>query len=237
MDPVTHEDDLDLPPLHPDDMPPQLQEALRRMSARGEGPVVDMATGAVVAREGRLVTDAPSDASQARVRRIYDGYAGLYAPSVVAEAAALLDGYLATAEQHGLDQKAADDGGWLALAAAEAVARRYGRPQDERTSAELNQLGRALTAALTAEGLEVVPTPVRMGVGVAPVPGGPRWGTDGGLAVALYADSGWELMVNALRTTSYTIHAPATVAGASEVAQLVHAVLRGDAADPFRRAR
>lgn len=37
--------------------PPELQEALRRMSARGEGPVVDLATGQVVAEGGRLVTD------------------------------------------------------------------------------------------------------------------------------------------------------------------------------------
>ncbi|MFF1284322.1 hypothetical protein ACFVY4_26720 [Streptomyces sp. NPDC058299] len=59
MDPVTHEDDL--PPLDPADMPPQLQEALRRMSARGDGPVVDLGTGAVVAQEGRLVTDPPEE--------------------------------------------------------------------------------------------------------------------------------------------------------------------------------
>ncbi|OUD03003.1 hypothetical protein [Streptomyces swartbergensis] len=179
----------------------------------------------------------PTTDSPARVRRIYDGHAGLYAPSVVTEAAALLDAYLATAEEHGLDRKAADDEGWLALAAAEAVARKYGRPATERTSTELHQLVRELTAALTAEGLEVVPTPVRMGVGVAPLPGGPTWGMNGGLAVALYTDSAWELMVNATRTTSYTIHAPATAAGAAEVAQMVHGVLRGDIPDPFRRNR
>ncbi|WP_406514570.1 hypothetical protein OG851_43590 (plasmid) [Streptomyces sp. NBC_00161] len=179
----------------------------------------------------------PTTDSPARIRRIYDGHAGLYAPSVVTEAAALLDAYLATAEQHGLDRKAADEDGWLALSAAEAISRKYGRPATERTSTELSQLGRELNTALTAEGLEVVPTPVRMGTGVAPVPGGPTWGMDGGLAVALYADSGWELMVNSIRTSSYTIHAPATAAGAREVAQLVHGVLRGDVADPFRRNR
>ncbi|WP_331718500.1 hypothetical protein [Streptomyces virginiae] len=175
--------------------------------------------------------------SSARVRRIYDGHAGLYAPSVVTEAAALLDAYLATADQHGLDQKAADFDGWLALAAAEAVSRKYGRPATERTSAELYELLNHLRTALAAEGLEVVTTPVRMGVGIAPVPGGPTWGTAGGLAVALYTDSGWELMLNSAHTTAHTIHAPATKAGATEVAQLVHGVLRGDVADPFRKNR
>lgn len=179
----------------------------------------------------------PTADSPARIRRIYDGHAGLYAPSVVTEAAALLDAYLTTAEQHGLDSKAADGEGWLALAAAEAVSQKYRRPKTERTSAELNKLSTALTKALTAEGLEVVPTPVRMGVGVSPVPGGPIWGMAGGLAVALYADSGWELMVNSSRTTSHSICAPVTEAGAAEVAQLVHGVLRGDVPDPFRRNR
>ncbi|MFJ7023482.1 MULTISPECIES: hypothetical protein [unclassified Streptomyces] len=179
----------------------------------------------------------PTTESPARIRRIYAGHAGLYADSLVTEAAGLLDAYLATAEQHGLDRKAADEEGWLALSAAEAIARKYRRPATERTSAELSRLSTALRAALTAEGLEVVPTPVRMGLGVAPLPGGPTWGTAGGLAVALYSDSGWELMLNATRTTSHSIHAPVTEAGAAEVAQLVHGVLRGDIADPFRRNR
>lgn len=40
-------------PADPADFPPELQEALRRMSERG--PVVDMASGEVVAENGRLV--------------------------------------------------------------------------------------------------------------------------------------------------------------------------------------
>lgn len=179
----------------------------------------------------------PTTDSPARVRRIYDGHAGLYVPSLVTEAAALLDAYLATAEQHGLDRKAADDDGWLAVAAAEAVARKYSRPQTERTSAELSQLVRELTTALTAEGLEIVPTQIRMGTGVAPVPGGRTWGMNSGLTVALYSDSAWHLMANAAGTTVHTIHAPATADGAREVAELVHGVLRGDITDPFRRNR
>lgn len=179
----------------------------------------------------------PTTDSAARVRRIYDRHAGLYVPSVVTEAANLLDAYLTTAERYGLDRAAADQDGWLALAAAETVSRKYSRPTPERTSTEVLQLGTALHNMLTAEGLEIVSTPVRMGVGVAPVPGGPTWGANGGLAVALYTDSGWELMVNSVRTTSHTIHAPATADGAREVAKLVHGVLCGDVPDPFRRTR
>ncbi|MFD8851865.1 hypothetical protein [Streptomyces sp. NPDC059604] len=175
--------------------------------------------------------------SSTRVEKIYTRYAGLYAPSVVAEAAALLDAYLATAEQHGLDRTAADEEGGLAVSAAEAVARKYRRPKTDRTSVELSQLTRELTAALTEEGLEIVPTQIRMGTGVAAVPGGPTWGMAGGLAVAIYADSGWELTANSTRTSVHTIHAPATAAGAREVARLVHAVLRGDIANPFNRNR
>lgn len=47
--------DTELPAITPDELPPELQEALRRMSLRG--PVVDLATGQRVAQDGRLVTD------------------------------------------------------------------------------------------------------------------------------------------------------------------------------------
>lgn len=181
--------------------------------------------------------NTPTTDSPTRIRRIYDGHAGLYAPSVVTEAAALLDSYLATAEQYGLDREAADGEGWLALAAAEAVSGKYGRPATERTPSELSQLGRDLNAALTAEGLEIVPTQVRMGTGVAPLPGGRTWGMNGGLTVALYSNSGWHLMVNATGTAVLTVCAPVTAVGAREVAEVVRDVLRGDVADPFRRNR
>ncbi|MFF8414699.1 hypothetical protein [Streptomyces omiyaensis] len=177
----------------------------------------------------------PTTDSPARIRRIYDRHAGLYADSLIAEATALLDAYLATAAQHGYGEKA-DEDGWLARSAAETVVQAH-RQRGERSSTETYKLIGALRAAFETEGLEVVSTPVRMGIGVAPLPGGPTWGTAGGLAVALYVDSGWELMLNATRTTSHSIHAPVTEAGAAEVAQLVRGVLRGDLPDPFRRNR
>lgn len=42
-------------PADPSEFPPELQEALRRMSQRG--PVRDLTTGDVVARDGRLTGD------------------------------------------------------------------------------------------------------------------------------------------------------------------------------------
>lgn len=49
------------PPADPSEFPPELQETLRRMSARGQGPVVDLATGTVVAQDGRLAHEAPGE--------------------------------------------------------------------------------------------------------------------------------------------------------------------------------
>lgn len=233
-------DDGPLPPARPEDFPPELQEALARMSERG--PVVDLGTGVLVAEHGQLVTDSVAREERlaecaARIQRNYDGLASLYAPSVVREAAELLDAYLSLAEERGLDRATADYDGYLAMSAAYTVSRQYGRPNTERPSTEVYELQGALREALTAEGLEVVPTPVRMGTGVAPLPDGPRWGSRGGLAVALYVNSGWELMANAERTTGFTIHAPASAAGAAEVAAIVHGMLRGDVPDLFRRNR
>ena len=48
------------PPANPADFPPQLQEALRRMSQRG--PIVDMAPGQTVAKDGQPITDALDEA-------------------------------------------------------------------------------------------------------------------------------------------------------------------------------
>jgi hypothetical protein len=45
------------PPPFDSELPPKLQDALRKMSERG--PVVEMSTGATVAEGGRLVSDQP----------------------------------------------------------------------------------------------------------------------------------------------------------------------------------
>ncbi|MCX4489865.1 hypothetical protein OG890_38935 [Streptomyces anulatus] len=186
-------------------------------------------------------TDSPT-----RIRHVYDGHVGLYADILVTEAAALLDAYLTTAKKHGLDRSVADEQGWLALSAADAIARKYCRPAIELTHDKLTALATALRTAFTAEGMTVISSQIPMGVAVAPLPDGPGWGTGpggwddpGGLAVAFHSNSGWALTTNHTRrhVPVHPIYAPATEAGAAEVAQLVHGVLRGDTADPFRRNR
>lgn len=183
-----------------------------------------------------MATPTAPNSSSDRVAKVYAGYSGLYAPSVIEEASRFLDDLLTTAERHGHD-RASSDLGWLVTAAAEATARKYGRPAVDRTSAELSAHQRALSAAFTAQGLSVTSARVRMGVAVEPVAGGPVWGMDGrtGLAVAVYADSGWELMVNQPQGRVFSIHAPVTDTGAGEVAVIVRGLLHGEVRDPFRR--
>lgn len=170
-----------------------------------------------------------------RIRRIYAGYTGLYAPSVIEEAAQFLDDLLAVAARHGHTDPRSDAAGWLVQAAAEATSVKYRRPPKERTAAEIGELRAALTTALKERGVPLALSRGPNGVVVAPIPPGPAWGYGTGLVVTLYADSGWDLLVNQPRSRVHAIYAPATAAGATEVADLVHGVLTGSIPDPFRR--
>ncbi|MFI9040896.1 hypothetical protein [Streptomyces sp. NPDC053726] len=109
-----------------------------------------------------------------RVRKVYAGHVGLYAPSVVTEAAALLD----TAAKYGHDRQA-EGLGWLVTVAAEATSTKYGCPAVERTITEPAELSRALNTALTSESLTTAPARGRSNTAVEPVSGGPTWGLDG----------------------------------------------------------
>ncbi|WP_019059975.1 hypothetical protein [Streptomyces prunicolor] len=179
----------------------------------------------------------PTEHSTNKITTWYAGLRALYVPSVIAEAAHLLDALHETAAAHGhpREDRLGRLGG-LITAAAEATADKYRRPTTNRQLDEINELHRALTQAFTEAGLTITGSHVRMGVAVEPLEGGPRWGWDNaaGLAVALYADSGWELMVNNPRTRVFTIHAPDTPDGAREVAAIVHSIAAGDLPNPFR---
>ncbi|MFF4607765.1 hypothetical protein ACFY12_34130 [Streptomyces sp. NPDC001339] len=179
-----------------------------------------------------------SNASRDRIQKIYDSHRGLYAPSLVTEAAAFLDDLLDTAEKHGHDRTDQSQGlSWLVMAAAEATSSKYRSHRNKRTYEEVNQLTRALSTELTKLGLTI--TGARNGVGAEPVAGGPTWGLDGrtGLAVSIYTDGGWDLTVNQQvgAGSVHSIYAPHTAEGAKEVAAIVHGILHGEIADPFRR--
>jgi len=180
----------------------------------------------------------PTEQSIDKISAVYSGYRALYAPSVIADAARLLDALYETAAEHGHPRQ--DPLGRLSgliTAAAEATAGKYGRPAAERTPTEIVALQAELGLAFLDEGLTPAVSQVHMGVAAEPLADGPSWGPHGraGLAVALYADSGWELMVNQPRTRVFTLHAPATPDGAREVAAIVHGILAGDVEDPFRK--
>ncbi|MFJ6085138.1 hypothetical protein ACIQI8_27390 [Streptomyces sp. NPDC092369] len=182
----------------------------------------------------------PTPQSITHITRHYSGLRALYGPSVITEAALLLDALYGTAGEHGhsREDRLGRLGG-LITAAAEASAGKYGRPAVERTGNEIAALLMALRDAFQGEGLTVTGCQVRLGVAVEPLRTEPRWGLDGrtGLAVAVYSDSGWELLVNQASSTVVSIHAPTTKDGAREVAGIVKGILKGEIADPFRRAQ
>lgn len=176
----------------------------------------------------------PTAQAYEAVSSYYSRLRTLYAPSVVREAARMLDDLLDVAVRHGHD-RASSDLSWLTTAAAEATSGTYRRPAVERSGAEVTAMLQVLTRALAAEGLTVTNARRRNSVAVDPVPGGPTWGAGGrGLAVALYADATWDLGANLISTRSVSIHAPVTEDGAREVAVIVNSVLRGYISDPFR---
>ncbi|MFI0454534.1 hypothetical protein [Actinomadura sp. 6N118] len=175
--------------------------------------------------------------SEQQISRHLARHRALYAPSVVAEAAAFLDDLLAVADRHGVDPTA-EAAGWLVTAAAESISPRYGRPPVERTVAQVRELTAALDAECDRIGLtRALPAGGRDAttVAVAPAPGGPTWGiSPTGLAVRIYTDAGWDLTINQARTPAISIYAPATPDGAREVARMLDRILHGRAPDPFR---
>ncbi|WP_329492465.1 hypothetical protein OG618_37460 (plasmid) [Kitasatospora sp. NBC_01246] len=181
------------------------------------------------------MSTTPSPESTAAVARAYERLAGLFGPTVHAEAAALLDDLYEAAARHGHERASADLGS-LITAATEATCTRYRHRGPDRSLAELQQLTKVLAAAFTEAGLTLAPSAGRTGAAVEPLPGGPAWGWDGrtGLAVGIYLNGGWDVMVNQRESRVFSLYAPATEAGAREVAVIVHGILSGDRPDPFR---
>lgn len=164
---------------------------------------------------------------------------GLYAPSVLEHAAELLADLWAAGECRGV---LASEWGWaidLPGGALDVVSRRYEHPETERTGEQVTELCKDLVAALTSAeiGLTVEPGTRKHLAIVERLPRTPRGGFQGdaNLMVGIYSNRGWDLSMNADGAPVLSIAAPATTAGAAEVAALVRDVARGRLGNPFRR--
>ncbi|MFF6903372.1 hypothetical protein [Streptomyces hydrogenans] len=162
----------------------------------------------------------------------------LYAPSVLEHAAELLTGLWATGERHGVT---ASEWGWavdLAGGALDVVSRRYERPEKERTVEETLTLSRHLLEALTSDeiGLSAKPGP-RASVIVERTADTPRGGFhgDANLIVGISSNVGWDVAFNQNGASLLSITAPASKAGASQVAEIVRALVHGELGNPFSR--
>ena len=163
-------------------------------------------------------------------------HASLYAPSVLAEAAALLTDLWATGERHGVS---AESWTWttsLPDAALSVTAHKYRQtPTPERTGQQISAMQRVLVQALADLGITARPGyPVEVERQSAT----PRFGLGGtaDLAVGLWANRGWDLgIARSSRSPVVDIVAAVTGAGAAEVAAIVQAIITGQAPNPFSR--
>lgn len=180
----------------------------------------------------------PSTAAHAAVEKAATSLRTLYVPSVLDQAAALLADLWASGGRHGVERKEWDWAVNLAGGALEVIASRYTRtPDPERAGEQVFALRQDLIAALTSAeiGLSARPGPQTMTV-VDRLPETPRGGYhgDADLVVGIYANGGWDISFHAEGATVVSIAAPATKAGAGEVAALVRAVARGELGNPLR---
>ncbi|MFE4658199.1 hypothetical protein ACFRFJ_16130 [Streptomyces hydrogenans] len=182
-------------------------------------------------------TDGPAYTTEAyaAVEKAAGSRRALYVPSVLEHAAELLTDLWATGEKHGVAQ-----GEWawvtgLADAAVDVVARQYDRaPKPERTVEQVVTLQGHLISALKELGLTA--RPGSPGVIVSRGPDTPRGGYNGDadIDVRIYSDGGWAFSFAADGASVMSIVAPASQAGASQVAEIVRAFVRGELGNVFR---
>jgi hypothetical protein len=184
------------------------------------------------------VTDGPvfSTEAYAAVEKAANSRRALYAPSVLEHAAELLTALWAAGEQHGVTPA---EWGWttdLSGGTLDVVSRQYeSAPKPERTIAKIVSLHGHLVHALNELGLTA-----RLGgpgVIVTRGPDTPRGGRDGDADVEarIYSDGGWALTFAADGAPVLGIVAPASEAGASQVAEIVRAFVRGELGNIVRR--
>lgn len=180
-----------------------------------------------------------STAAYAAVEKASASLRSFHVPSVLEEAAALLADMWAAGAKYGVERKEWDWAVDLASGALEVIASRYNHaPDPERTGDQVVALHRDLVEALTSTeiGLSVRKQPRLNMVVVERLPETPRGGLQGDadLVVRICSNGGWDLSMNADGAAVVSIAAPATKAGASQVAEIVRAVARGEHGNPFR---
>lgn len=171
----------------------------------------------------------------AAVGKAAKGRRALYVPSVLEHAAELLTALWAAGEKHGVVPA---DWGWgsdLAGAVIDVVSRQYeSAPKPERTVEQVLALQGHLISALNELGLTT--RPGSPGVIVDRSPDTPRGGFhgDADIDVRIYSDGGWAFSFAADRAPVMSIVAPASHAGASQVAEIIRAFVRGELGNVFR---
>ncbi|MFJ4343194.1 hypothetical protein [Streptomyces sp. NPDC088915] len=185
-------------------------------------------------------TDGPAYTTEAyaAVEKAAKGRRDLYVPSVLEHAAELLTALWAAGEQHGVTPGDWDWSTSLGAAALDVVSRQYEHPKPERHHQELNTLVRHLLDALTSEEIGLTATLLSYpGVLVERGPQTPHGGYhgDADVEIRIYSDGGWTFSFAAEGASVVSIIAPASQAGASQVAEIVRAFVRGELANPFLR--
>ncbi|MYS36345.1 hypothetical protein K388_07127 [Streptomyces sp. KhCrAH-43] len=154
----------------------------------------------------------------------------IYTPSVLAEAAELLGKLYSAGQEHHIDREDWAAVTSLPMGVLDALAARY-CSRVTLTHVEYNTVRDRLIGELDARNLTAER---RQRVTVAPLPGGPSWGSSGrsGLSLGLTV-GGWDISVDEIASRPHSIAAPATEDGARDVAELVRKILSGEAPNPF----
>lgn len=177
-----------------------------------------------------------STEAYAAVEKAAKSRRALYVPSVLEHAAELLTDLWAIGEKHGV---ASGEWAWvtsLADASVDVVARQYERaPDPVRTPAKVVALQGHLIGALTSPELGLTARLSGPGIIVDRGPDTPRGGRDGDadVEVRIFTDGGWAFSFAADGASVMSIVAPATEAGASQVAEVIRAFVRGELGNVF----
>ncbi|MER6201730.1 hypothetical protein ABT234_30720 [Streptomyces sp. NPDC001586] len=188
-----------------------------------------------------IADDRPVSAeAYAAVEAATENRRALYVPSVLEHAAELLTSLWAIGGQHSVPPAQWSWTSDMALGALDLAACPYERDSDpERTDAQVASLTGHLLRALGSQeiGLTAQLGARRASVVVERGPATPRGGRrgDSNIHVAILDDVGWHFAFSDEAPRSMPVFAPASPAGAYQVAEIVRAFVDGELGDIFRR--